>query len=127
MKSKSHKSIFTGILDMNGNKIFNSSELYVHDRVSERDIYKKNNKAKIAWKQGNYVVKGGNCDGYNVYAWRKSIEVLNVKTKPLFIREDFESSWHTFSGTLAITEKSREEIKRAFKYAYEAKIENNLK
>ncbi|MBK7438995.1 MAG: hypothetical protein IPI77_20195 [Saprospiraceae bacterium] len=126
MKSVSHKSSFIGILDMNGNKIFNNSELYVHDRT-ERDMYKMNSRGKVAWCKGSYIVSGGNCNGYNIYAWRKKIEVLNVRTKPIFIREDFESSWQTFSRTLGITEPSRKEIKRAFKYAYEAKIENNLK
>ena len=125
MKSTSHKSIFTGILDMNGNKIFNSSEIYVHDRV-ESDMYKKNNKGKVGWKEGSYVVSGGRCEGYNIYAWRKKIEVINPKTKPLFVKEDFDSSWQTFSRTLGITEPSRKEIKRAFKYAYEAAIENKL-
>lgn len=125
MKSSSHKSVFTGILDMNGNKIFNNSELYVH-YATEKDPYKKNNRGKVAWKKGSYVVSGGNCNDYNIYGWRKSIEVLNVRTKPLFIREDFESSWQTFSRTLGITEPSRKEIRRAFKYAYEASIENNL-
>ena len=126
MKSTSHKSVFIGILDMNGNKIFNNSELYVHDRLIGYDMYKKDNRAKVAWKHENYIVSGGSCDGYNIYAWRKSIEVMNVRTKPLFIREDFESSWQVFSRTLVISEPSRKEIKRAFQYAYEAKIENNV-
>jgi len=127
MKSTSHKSVFTGILDMNGNRIFNSSELYVHYKGLGSDIYKNENKGKVAWKAGSYVVSGGNCCGYNIYAWRRSIEVTNIKNKQLFIKEDFESSWQTFSKTIGITEPSRKEIKRAFKYAYEAQIENNLK
>ena len=125
MKSISHKSSFIGILDMNGNKIFNNSELYVHDRT-EDDIYKKNNRGRVAWCRGNYIVSGGKCDGYNIYAWRKKIEVLNVRTKPLFIREDFLSSWDRYSKTLFIMNPNRDEIKRAFKYAYEARIENDL-
>jgi hypothetical protein len=125
MKSTSHKSVFTGILDMNGNKIFNNSEVYVHKDILTKAIY-KTNKGKVAWKKGSYVVSGGECDGYNIYAWRKSIEVLSVKTKPLFLKENLESSWNDFSRTLSITQPSRSEIKRAFKYAYEAKIENNL-
>ena len=126
MRSTSHKSKFIGILDMNGNKIFNNSELYVHDRTFERDVYKTNNKGRVVWKRGNYVVNGGTCDRYNIYAWRKSIEVLNTKGKPLFIREYFESLWQEFSRTLAITEPSRKEIRRAFKYAYECKQEETI-
>jgi hypothetical protein len=125
MKSISHKSSFIGILDMNGNKIFNNSELYVHDRT-EGDIYKKNCRGSVAWRKGSYIVSGGNCDGYNIYAWRKSIEVLNVRTKPLFIKEDFLSSWEDFSRSLSVMEPNKDAIKRAFKYAYEARIENNL-
>lgn len=126
MKSTTHKSVFTGILDMNGNKIYNNSELYVHDR-NDSDFYKVEFKGKIAWSKGAYIVSGGSCDGYNVYAWRKKIEVLNRVGKPLYIREDLLTSWNKFSRTLGITEPSRKEIYRAFKYAYEAQIENNLK
>jgi hypothetical protein len=125
MKSTSHKSVFTGILDMNGNKIFNNSMLYVHDRVYN-DPYKNKNTGKVAWCKGSYIVSGGNCNGYNVFAWRKNIEVIGPKTKPLFIKEDLDSAWETFRRTLSIHEPSRREIERAFKYAYESKIENNL-
>ncbi len=122
MKSTSHKSVFTGILDMNGNKIYNGSEVVVH----ENNTFHPTNKGKVVWKEGGYQIKGTWCK-YDVYAWRKSIEVVTPKTKPLFIMEDMDSAWEDFSRTLGILEKSRAEIKRAFKYAYETAIENNLK
>jgi hypothetical protein len=49
-----------------------------------------------------------------------------VRTKPLFIKEDFLSSWEDFSRSLSVMEPNKDAIKRAFKYAYEARIENNL-
>ncbi len=94
MKSTSHKSIFTGILDMNGNKIYNGSEITVH----EKNAPYKTSKGVVVWKQGSYQVKGAWCE-YDVHAWRKSIEVITPKTKSLFIKEDMESVWEDFSRT----------------------------
>ncbi len=121
MKSTSHKSVFTGIVDMNGNKIYNGSKVKVHDNPIH-----KTNQGIVVWKKGNYQVQGAAFD-YNIYAWRKSIEVLIPKAvKPIFHKETIESEWETFSRTLGIMEKSREEIKRAFKYAWESAKESKL-
>jgi hypothetical protein len=121
MASTSHRNIFTGILDKEGNKIYNGSKVQVHDNPIH-----KNNKGIVIWKNGNYQVKGAALD-YNVYAWRKKIEVVIPKTKPYFYKNTFEEEWDAFSRTLSIMEKSRDEIKRAFKYAWEVAIESRIK
>lgn len=121
MKSTSHRSVFTGILDMNGNRIYNGSKVHVHDHP---EIYKKND-GIVIWRKGNYEVKG-TYHQYNVYAWRKNIEVLIPKaTKPYFHKENMEDEWESFSRTLSIMEKSRAEIKRAFIYAWTSKVQHS--
>jgi len=70
--SKSHLDKFTGIYDMNGVPICNGDTICVY----EKSTYNHTNLRVVAWKNGSYYAKDCHCE-YNIYAWRKSIEVMD--------------------------------------------------
>lgn len=120
--SKSHHDIHTGILDMNGVPILKDSMIRIHDK----DFSKTEKIGKVQWKNGSYVCKGTSCE-YNVYSWRKSIEVLDpVHPSKFPTFDELEDLSYKFErGEFGILTPSehRSIFRKAFKLGYESKIE----
>lgn len=134
MKSKSHESIFTGILDRKGKPIYKNSKIAVYDNwqsknKEEEDPYI----GKIVWKNGRYNFKNDNgtsADGYCIHSWRKRIEVLDRNDIILFHTPTMEEALdkHMFGLPIIFEQdKIRYYLREAFKAGYEAKIEHNVK
>ena len=118
--SKNHNDLFTGILDMNGVPILKGSKIKIHHPYTRQG-------GCVIWKEGNYCCSESN---YNIFAWRKNIEVLESKIESLFHKEDMEKTMEYFErvefGVLTPVEL-RQIFKKAFRLGYESAIEHNTK
>jgi hypothetical protein len=113
--SKDHNDQFTGILDMNGTPILKGSNIKIHERLTKS--------GHVIWHNGNYICSVSN---YNIYAWRKSIEVLDSQTEPLFRKDTMEDRMEKFERrvlTFMNTLEERKIFREAFKLGYESHIE----
>jgi hypothetical protein len=119
----SHNNNITGILDMNGVLILNGCKVKVHDTHFWKSKDNEDNIGVVIWKQGNYIVEGTYCP-YNVYAWRKHIEVIDSNGESRFDLLTMEEAWEEFRKTLSILTTDFTQIKKAFKYAWESSREN---
>jgi len=121
MKSKSHHDIHTGILDKHGIPILKDSMIRVHDHGWS----KEEKIGKVKWKQGSYVCKGTSCE-YNVYAWRKKIEVINPVHPTKFDDDEFEELCDRFErGEFNILTpiEHRQIFKKGFRLGWESRVE----
>jgi hypothetical protein len=127
-KSTSHNDIFTGILDKNGFPILKTSLIQITD--SKKDIL-----GKVVWKNGSYVFRPIDlkknkyyCE-YNIYAWRKSIVVVNSESNSFFHEANMQESlefWERKELTFTTSIEERKIFRRAFQLGYESVIENKL-
>lgn len=116
MKSKSHKSRFTGIFDMDGKRIYNGDKIQVHDNNT---FNKDKIIGTVVWRNGSYEFKGNHWCKYNIYAWRKSIQILQKGRKSVYELSDFDDLWQKWeAGNLNIKTEERPLIKKAFEDAF---------
>lgn len=124
MLSKSHKDKFTGIYDKNGIPICNGDDVLVH----HYNTYPKHPfKCTVIWKHG-WELRGKEGDGYDVYAWRKTLEVLNTNKESIFELKKFEelkSKWFNKNVTFLVTGDERKLLHKCFDEAF--KIGQELK
>ena len=124
MKSKSHLDKYTGILDMNGAPILKNSTIRIHDKGWGSENYYE---AKVKWKQGSYVAMGKGVSQYNIYAWRKKIEVIDPsKTSSKFDDTEFEDLCSRFEReefNIITPIEHRKIFRKAFRYGWESRIE----
>jgi hypothetical protein len=115
-----HKNKFTGILDKNGVKINNADTVLVyHHNSYPKHPYNCTVVYKHGWKlKSNDDSKQGT--DYDVYSWRKSIEVVSSNNESVFITKNFnelkEDWFHRNVSIMA----SREEIQLLYKCFEEA-------
>jgi len=115
MESKSHMDKFTGIYDMNGVPICNGDKIRVHD-VSAYNFKKDSIVGTVVWKNGSYSFKGNHWCEYNIYAWKKSIEVLETDREPVYSKSDIDEMLETWeSKNLNFTITDRVLIRKAFR------------
>lgn len=128
MESNSHKDLFIGILDKNGVAILKTSKIKVTDSRDEHI-------GGVIWKNGSYLFQGDEktyC-AYNIYAWRRNIEVIDNNAEPLFnipeMQEELKT-WEykklTFMQVGEVRLKFREGFELGYKSAIESKHLNNL-
>lgn len=126
MVSKSHLNVFTGIFDMKGNPINNGSTIQVHDTGAKLrgDVPII---GKVIWKNGSYQFKGNHWCNYNIYAWRKNIEVIDTESTPVFESNTLDELYEEWSRkNMTFLTKERKLIEKAYKDGFiEGKI--NLK
>ena len=113
MKSNSHLDSFTGIYDMNGKPICNGDTIRVHDN----DAFKKEPiVGTVIWKNGNYQFKGNHWCEYNIYAWRKSVEVLESGRESVYTGSTIDElleKWESKNLNFTITDRVL--LRKAFK------------
>jgi hypothetical protein len=115
MKSNSHLDKFTGIYDMNGKPICNGDTIRVHDT----DVVKFKKEpivGTVIWKNGNYQFKGNHWCEYNIYAWRKSVEVLETDRESVFESSTIDElleKWESRNLNFMITDRVL--IRKAFR------------
>lgn len=118
MKSKSHLDKFTGIYGMNGVPICNGDKVRVHDT----DAAKFKNEpivGTVIWKDGNYQFKGNHWCKYNIYAWRKHIEVLETDRESVYktsTLDELLEVWESKNLNFTVTDKVN--IRKAFRDAF---------
>ena len=120
VKSESHLDKFTGIYDKNGVPIYNGDNVLVH----HYNTYPKHPyKCKVIWKHG-WVLKaekeheGSN---YDVYAWRKAIEVLNTNNKSIYelnSYQEIKDKWFFKNVNFMITGEQRKLLHKCFEEAF---------
>jgi hypothetical protein len=111
MKSNSHLDKFTGIYDMNGKPICNGDKIRVHDNDAMK--FKKGPiVGTVIWKNGNYQFKGNHWCEYNIYAWRKSVEVLESGRESVYENSTIDE-WESKNLNFTITDRVL--IRKAFK------------
>ena len=129
MKSQSHKSTFIGIYDMNGIPICNGDRIRVHDKATMK---KDDIVGTVIWKNGSYEFEGNHWCKYNIYAWRKSIEVLESGRTPIYdlptmkeALDDFEHrNFRLIADKDELLKHYRLLIKKAFEEAYKMGLEH---
>lgn len=128
-KSKSHNDLYTGILDRKGQPIYKNSTIAIYDNY--REINRENNPyiGKIVWKDGNYSFKSKGVLSYNIYAWRKKLEVVNSDGPILFheltIQEELDIYRFKEVPIIIKPEQVYKCINEAFIAGYKKAIERN--
>jgi hypothetical protein len=122
MKSKSHHDPYTGILDMNGIPIMKNCTVRIHDAGWSR----REQIGKVKWKQGSYVLKGKDVSEYNIFAWRKKVEVIEPKSLSKYDDNEFEELYYKFEQRefkIMTPHEHRQIFRKAFRLGWESKIE----
>lgn len=122
MKSKSHHDPYTGILDMNGVPIMKNCTVRIHDPGWS----KKEKIGKVTWKQGSYVLKGKNVSEYNIFAWRRNVEVIEPKSLSKYDDTEFEDLCSRFEREefeILTPIEHRKIFRKAFRLGWESRIE----
>lgn len=119
MESNSHRDKFTGIYDRNGIPINNGDDILVYHQNSHP---KHPYKCKVIWKHG-WVLKGKESKGnnYDVYSWRKSIEVAKTDNKSIFELKSFEDikqRWFSGNVSFMVTGEQRRLVEKCFEEAF---------
>jgi hypothetical protein len=133
-KNNTHKNKYTGILDMKGVPINNGDEVLVHDHNS---FSKKPYRCKVVYKHGwklDSIAENRetNGQGFDVYCWRKSIEVVGTGNISVFLTESYDElkeDWFHRNVNWTITGEQRILLHKCFKEAYELgqeQLYNNL-
>lgn len=110
----------TGILDINGVMISNGDDVLVH----HYNTYPKHPyKCKVIWKHGWKLKadKKGDGHGYDVYAWRKSIEVVKTDNESLFdfsSYEELKDKWFQKNAPFSIIGEERKRLHQCFEEAF---------
>lgn len=118
-KSKHHKDKFTGIHDRNGVPINNGDDVLVH----HYNTYPKYQyKCKVIYKHG-WVLKGKESEGngYDVYAWRKAIEVVKSDNPSIFELKSFEDikrKWFRVNVSFMVAGEQRKLVEKCFEEAF---------
>lgn len=113
----SHKDKFTGIYDRNGIPIDNGDDVLVyHHNTYPKQPYK----CKVIYKHG-WKLKGNEGDGYDVYAWRKNIEVVNTNNESIFELNSFQEikdKWFSKNAPFSISGEPRKLLHKCFEEAF---------
>ena len=125
MVSTSHLDKFTGIYDMNGKPICNGDKVTVHDNAANK-FKKEPIIGTVIWKNGSYIFNGNYWCNYNIYAWRKSIEVLESNRESIYKNSNIDElleTWESENLNFLITDRIliRKAFKEAFNLAQEIK------
>lgn len=118
-KSKHHKDKFTGIYDRNGVPINNGDDVLVHHyNTHPKTPYK----CKVVYKHG-WVLKGkeGYGNNYDVYAWRKAIEVVKSDNQSIFELKSYQEikdKWFSKNVSFMIAGEQRKLLNRCFEEAF---------
>jgi len=116
----SHKDKYTGILDKNGVKIHNGDEVLVH----HHNTYPKHPySCKVIYKHGWKLKADKKYEGddFDVYAWRKSIEVIKTDNASVFEFNSFEElkdKWFQQNIGFTITGEQRKLLYQCFDDAF---------
>ena len=108
---------------MNGVPILKNSTIRVHDNNWD----KKEKIGKVIWKNGSYVCSGTSCE-YNIFAWRKNIEVIDKKYSSKFeeLHDEYEELASKFERTefgVLTPFEHRNIFRKAFRLGWESRIE----
>jgi hypothetical protein len=112
-----HKNKYIGILDKDGVKINNGDDVLVH-----YSNYTYN--CKVVYKQGWKLVSTDgtkNGEGFDVYAWRKSIQVVKTDNESVFIThnlQELKDKWVEQNVSFLITGNERKLIHKCFEDAF---------
>jgi hypothetical protein len=115
MESNSHSDKFIGIYDMNGKPICNGDKIRVHDNDAVK-FKKEPIVGTVIWKNGNYQFKGNHWCEYNIYAWRKSVEVLESSRESVYESSTIDElleKWEMKNLNFTITDRVL--IRKAFR------------
>jgi len=115
MESNSHLDKFIGIYDMNGKPICNGDKIRVHDNDAVK-FKKEPIVGTVIWKNGNYQFKGNHWCEYNIYAWRKSVEVLESSRESVYESSTIDElleKWEMKNLNFTITDRVL--IRKAFR------------
>ena len=128
--STSHKDVNTGILDKNGCPIMKTSVIKVTDTYKNQEVL-----GKVVWKNGSYVFKPLDLkknkyySEYNIYAWRKSIEVVDSDGNCFFDEKSMEEAmerWGRKELTFMTPTEERKKFFEGFELGYKARIEHEF-
>lgn len=115
-----HKDKYTGILDRNGVKINNGDDVLVyHHNTYPKHPYKCKVIYKHGWKLKGIEKYEG--DGFDVYAWRKSIEVVKTNNESIFEINSFEElkdKWFQSNIGFTIAGEERKLFHKCFEDAF---------
>lgn len=116
-----HTDKNTGILDMNGIYINNGDNVIVfHGNTYPKTPYN----CKVIWKHGWKLTtndKSGNGDNYDVYAWRKSIQVVNSNNRSEFQTynlKQLKDKWMQKNIGVNISTEERKRLLQCFEDAF---------
>lgn len=117
-----HKNKYTGILDMKGSPINNGDDVLVyHHNSTPKEPYK----CKVVYKHGWKLISTDNGKGgqdFDVYAWRRSIEVIKTDNESMFITDSYEElkdEWFRRNVSFLTTSEERKLLYKCFKDAFE--------
>jgi hypothetical protein len=116
---KSHRDKFTGIYDRNGVPINNGDDVLVH----HYNTYPKHPyRCKVIYKHG-WELKGKESEGngYDVYAWRKAIEVVGTDNPSVFelkTYQEIKDKWFGKNVSFMISGEERKLLHKCFEEAF---------
>ena len=115
-----HKNKDIGILDKNGVKIQNGDNVLVHHFNSfPKQPYKCTVVYKYGWKLKSD--KGVEGNDYDIYAWRKSIEVIKTDNISLYDFSNYtelKDVWFIKNAPFTIVGEQRLLLKKCFEDAF---------
>lgn len=115
------KEKYTGILDKNGVKINNGDDVLVyHYNTYPKHPYN----CKVVYKHGWKLVSTDKTNygkDYDVYAWRKAIEVIKTDNESIFLCDNFQElkdKWFSKNVSFMITGQERKLLHQCFEDAF---------